>query len=101
MVSAFYDENFLLQDEWKDLDQADDHLRLLPAGHRVRDGLLHQLHRDLLPRLAGDPLRHDGGRHLHLPVRHPPAHTGGDSPRQEPGGKPGLSVQVLLCRKQD
>ena len=84
----------LLQDERENVDSSDAPLRVLPADDRLRHGLLHQLHRDLLPRLPRHPLRHDGGRHLHLHLRHPAPHAGRHRARQEPGRQPGLSLQV-------
>ena len=87
------------QDEWPQLDSSDVLLSLPAAAGGVRHRLLHQLHRDLLPRLPRHPLRHYGGRHLHLHLRHPPPHPGRHSAREESGGKSWLSLQVELFYK--
>ena len=84
------------QDEWPQLDSPDVLLRLPAAAGCLRHRLLHQLHRDLLPRLPRHPLRHHGGGHLHLHLRYPPPHPSRHSPRQEPGWKSWLSLQVAL-----
>lgn len=94
---SFIFPNF--QDEWPQLDPPDVLLSLPAAAGGVRHSLLHQLHRDLLPRLPRHPLRHHGGRHLHLHLRHPPPHPGRHSARQKSGGKSWLPLQVALFNK--
>lgn len=51
------------------VDQADVHRGLHDPSHGVRDGLFHQLHRHLLPRLQSHPLRDHGESLLHIATR--------------------------------
>lgn len=55
---------------WQSVDTANAPISLLHPQLRVRNGLLHQLHRHLLPRVESDSVRHDAGGDLHLHLRH-------------------------------
>ena len=73
-------------------DILDDLIRVPTAGVGLRNGVFHQLHRHLLPRVAGHPVRYHGRRHLHLPLRHSPADASGDDSRTELGRNPQLPL---------
>ena len=83
------------------VDPADVDVSLPPAHPGLWNRFSCQLHRHLLscvqvdrlktlityqviPKLQGDPLWHDGGSHLHLPLRHPAPHPCRQCPWQEP-----------------